>query len=124
MLLAQRVGCDGRQQKVPRQTPCQVRRRLMLKRIHHRDTESTAKTGRRWEQKMWNSMFLSTVLLFSLCPLCLCGEPSSLDSDLTSLAKAHKGKVAIAMKHLENGETFFLNADDVMPTASLIKLPI
>jgi beta-lactamase class A len=64
------------------------------------------------------------IFLLSLCPLCLCGEPSSLDSKLTPLAKAHKGKVAIAMKHLESGETFFLNADEAMPTASLIKLPI
>jgi beta-lactamase class A len=38
--------------------------------------------------------------------------------------KAHKGKVAIAVKHLETGETCFINADAVMPTCSLIKLPI
>ncbi len=67
---------------------------------------------------------LPLLILFSLCPLCVCGEPSSLESTLTPLAKSHKGKVAIAMKHLESGETFFLNADEVMPTASLIKLPI
>jgi beta-lactamase class A len=43
---------------------------------------------------------------------------------LAPLIKAHKGKVAIAVKHLESGETYFLDADRVMPTASLIKLPI
>jgi beta-lactamase class A len=40
------------------------------------------------------------------------------------LAKAHKGKVAIAVKHLGSGESFYLNADEPMPTASLIKLPV
>jgi beta-lactamase class A len=43
---------------------------------------------------------------------------------IEALAAAHKGKVAIAFKHLGNGATCFRNADDVMPTASLIKLPI
>jgi len=62
--------------------------------------------------------------LLYLCPLCLCGEPSSLESRLLPLAKAHKGKVAIAVKHLGSGESFYLNADEPMPTASLIKLPV
>ncbi len=48
----------------------------------------------------------------------------NLGARLVPLAKAHKGKVAIAVKHLVTGEEFFCNADDVMPTASLIKLPI
>jgi len=43
---------------------------------------------------------------------------------LDKLAAGHKGKVAIALKHLGCGETYFHNADDVMPTASLIKLPV
>jgi beta-lactamase class A len=52
-------------------------------------------------------------------------EPSSgLADRIEALAAAHKGKVAVAMKHLGTGETFFRNADDVMPTASLVKLPI
>jgi beta-lactamase class A len=40
------------------------------------------------------------------------------------LAKAHKGKVAIAVKHLRTGETYCLNADEPMPTASLIKIAV
>jgi beta-lactamase class A len=67
---------------------------------------------------------LALFFVLSLCPLCLCGEPSSLEARLAPLAKAHKGKVAIAVKHLGTGETFFLNADEPMPTASLIKLPV
>jgi len=40
------------------------------------------------------------------------------------LAKAHHGKVAIAVKNLETGESYWLNADEVMPTASLIKVAV
>ncbi|HXG13036.1 MAG TPA: serine hydrolase [Gemmataceae bacterium] len=48
----------------------------------------------------------------------------SLEARLAPLAKAHKGKVAIAVKHLGTGESYYLNADEPMPTASLIKLPV
>lgn len=48
----------------------------------------------------------------------------TLESRITPLAKAHKGRVAVAVKHLTTGEEFYLNADERMPTASLIKLPI
>src|SRR5262245_16973282 len=67
---------------------------------------------------------LGILCLFSLCPLCLCGDSSSLESRLVPLAKIHKGKVAIAVKHLGSGDSFYLNADEPMPTASLIKLPV
>ena len=66
---------------------------------------------------------LTVALLFSLCPLCLCGEPS-LESRLAPLAREHKGKVALAVKNLETGESYYLNADEVMPTASLIKVAV
>src|SRR5262249_38319807 len=36
----------------------------------------------------------------------------------------HKGKVAIAVKHLGTGESYYLNADEPMSTASLIKLAV
>lgn len=48
----------------------------------------------------------------------------TLESRLKPLADAHKGKVAIAVKHLGTGEAYALNADEPMPTASLIKLAI
>jgi beta-lactamase class A len=68
-------------------------------------------------------MLTSLTLLFvSLAPA---AEPvSPLADKLEVLAAAHKGKVAIAVKHFGTGETYFRNADDVMPTASLIKLPV
>jgi beta-lactamase class A len=40
------------------------------------------------------------------------------------LIRAHKGKVAVAVKHLGTGESFEYHAADVMPTASLIKFPV
>src|SRR5438552_3090414 len=49
---------------------------------------------------------------------------SDLESCLGPLVKGHKGKVAIAVKHLVTGESYYLNADEPMPTASLIKLPV
>jgi len=69
--------------------------------------------------KLTPAVFL---VLFLLPPVL--AEETALAKRLTALAKAHKGKVAIAVKHLQSGETFFLNADQVMPTASLIKLPV
>src|SRR5437879_4336625 len=65
----------------------------------------------------------SVVLLLSWCPWCLGGEPS-LESRLAPLAESHRGKVAIAVRHLGTGESYFLNADEPMPTASLIKFPV
>jgi beta-lactamase class A len=48
----------------------------------------------------------------------------SLESKLLPLIKAHKGKVGVMVKHLGTGETWSYHADDVMPTASLIKFPV
>jgi beta-lactamase class A len=65
---------------------------------------------------------LASVLLF-LC--CQGASPAdSLEARLTPLVKAHKGKVAIAIKNLKTGERYDLHADEVMPTASLIKFPV
>src|SRR5215468_6100864 len=58
------------------------------------------------------------------CSPSLCGENTSLEGRLAPLAEAHKGQVAIAVKHLDTGESYFLNADTPMPTASLIKLAV
>jgi beta-lactamase class A len=47
-----------------------------------------------------------------------------LAARLRPLIDAHKGDVAIAVKHLKTGETFRHRADEPMPTASLIKFPV
>ncbi|HYT94107.1 MAG TPA: serine hydrolase [Gemmataceae bacterium] len=59
--------------------------------------------------------------------LALLGGPpatDTLEARLAPLAKAHKGKVAIAVKHLTTGESYSLLGDEPMPTASLIKFPL
>jgi beta-lactamase class A len=52
------------------------------------------------------------------------GASSTLESRLMPIIAAHKGKVAVAVKHLGTGESFRHHADRVMPTASLIKFPV
>jgi beta-lactamase class A len=49
---------------------------------------------------------------------------ATLKSRLMPLVLAHKGKVAVAVKHLKTGESFEYRATEVMPTASLIKFPV
>ncbi len=66
---------------------------------------------------------MGLLLLLGTCPPCL-GAEDTLEARLAPLAKSHKGKVAIAVKHLTTGESYYLNADEPMPTASLIKLPV
>ncbi len=64
---------------------------------------------------------------FALVLALWCGaqpKPASLEARLAPLAKAHKGKVAIAVKHLDTGEAWTLMGDQPMPTASLIKFPV
>jgi beta-lactamase class A len=68
--------------------------------------------------------FTTIVSLILLLPTWVFGGQPSLEERLAPLAKAHHGKVAIAVKHLRTGETYFLNADEPMPTASLIKLAV
>jgi beta-lactamase class A len=69
-------------------------------------------------------MLAILVKLPVLSVLLLNPPESGLEARLDPLAKAHKGKVAIAVKHLGTGESFYLNADEPMPTASLIKLAV
>ncbi|QEH33115.1 Beta-lactamase precursor [Aquisphaera giovannonii] len=48
----------------------------------------------------------------------------TLTSRLEPLIRAHKGKVAIAVKNLKTGEEFHHRGAEVQPTASLIKFPV
>ncbi|MCA8958007.1 MAG: serine hydrolase [Planctomycetes bacterium] len=57
----------------------------------------------------------------------LCATPvtaQDLDGRLRPLIAAHRGQVAVAIKHLGNGMSFVHRADVPMPTASLIKFPV
>jgi beta-lactamase class A len=65
--------------------------------------------------------------LLALASFAIMAQPASaadLEARISPLVKEHKGKVAVAVKNLKTGESFYLHADDAMPTASLIKLPI
>lgn len=48
----------------------------------------------------------------------------TLSDRLAPLIQAHKGKVAVAVRHLTTGDAFYYHADDPMPTASLIKVAV
>ena len=66
---------------------------------------------------------LSALILSTFIAADPTGE-TSLESRLAPLAEAHQGKVAIAVKNLQTGESYYRNADEVMPTASLIKVAV
>ena len=51
-------------------------------------------------------------------------QEKTLADRLMPLIKAHRGKVAVAVMHLDGGESFYEDADEVMPSASLIKFMI
>jgi beta-lactamase class A len=51
-------------------------------------------------------------------------DARSLEARLLPLLEAHMGQAAVAVKHLESGESFSYRADTPMPTASLIKFPV
>jgi beta-lactamase class A len=73
--------------------------------------------------RMAKRLGTAALALLVFCRACHCGEPS-LEDRLAPLTKAHKGKVAIAVKNLETGENYYFNADEPMPTASLIKVAV
>ncbi len=64
---------------------------------------------------------LPLLLVFLVCSP---AAAQSMGQRLQPLIEAHEGEVAVAVKHLRTGETFAVKADEPMPTASLIKLPI
>jgi beta-lactamase class A len=66
------------------------------------------------------SLLLSLLLSAPAIPA---AEPSLADA-IKPIAEAHKGKIAVAVKPLDGGDGYVLNGDEVMQTASLIKLAI
>lgn len=60
-----------------------------------------------------------------LLPLLLApaAEPT-LGSRLRPLLDAHQGTAAVGVKHLGTADTYFHNADAILPTASLIKVSV
>jgi len=70
---------------------------------------------------MRSSLPLAGLFVFALAVSA--AEPT-LESRIKPIADKHKGKVAVAVKNLATGEGYTLNADEVMQTASLIKLAV
>lgn len=68
------------------------------------------------------SLFLAVVLFAA--PLSAADEMAELQSVIMPLIEAHEGQVAVRILHLETGQSFQYQGDTVMPTASLIKLPV
>jgi beta-lactamase class A len=64
------------------------------------------------------------LLITAYLPAGAGAQEKTVASRLLPLIKAHKGKVAVAIKHLDSGETFYHEEDEEMPTASLIKFMI
>jgi beta-lactamase class A len=74
-------------------------------------------------QRAW-SLPIRAAALTSLALTGPAGAGEALESRLMPLIRAHKGEVAVAVKHLDTGESFAYRADEPMPTASLIKFPV
>ena len=68
-------------------------------------------------------MFHAVLMMLAVLPAAR-PDLAVLEQKIAGLARAHQGRVAVAMRHLDTGETILLNAGEVMPTASLIKFPV
>lgn len=68
--------------------------------------------------------FASLLCMTALVPCPAAESADQLAKQLRPLVDRHEGKVSVAIKHLKTGEEFKHNADEPMPTASLIKLPL
>ena len=79
--------------------------------------------------RIWHSAARAIWLLATFAvaaPALLGGRlgAETLDQRIRPLIEAHQGQVAVAVRHLENGDGFSHRADEPMPTASLIKFPV
>jgi beta-lactamase class A len=66
--------------------------------------------------------------MLALVPLCalvnIVARSPTLEDRLLPLARAHRGRVALAVEHLVTGQRYSLDGDRPMPTASLIKVAV
>ncbi|MSU79187.1 MAG: serine hydrolase [Gemmataceae bacterium] len=72
---------------------------------------------------MFRRIIVASLLAIYL-PVAVHGQEKSLAARILPLVSAHRGKVAVAVKHLDSGESFYFDEDVEMPTASLIKFMI
>src|SRR6185436_12809332 len=77
-----------------------------------------------WETISMLHSFCRSSIVFILFFVARFAGAQTLAERLTPLIAAHEGDVAVAVKHLKKGDSFTYKADEPMPTASLIKLPV
>ncbi|MGE0756898.1 MAG: serine hydrolase [Pirellulaceae bacterium] len=83
---------------------------------------SVSRAASRRARVHWLAILLTLVLFHR-------GSAGQIAADeladrLDPLFDGHAGRVAVAVKHLTQGNTYTRHAEQVMPTASLIKLPV
>lgn len=66
----------------------------------------------------------TAIILIGLSSFARSEDDPRLTQALKPLISGHQGTVAVSVKHLTTGASFDHRADEPMPTASLIKLPI
>lgn len=64
------------------------------------------------------------VSLVVLSTLSFAATDTSLQQKIEAMAAQHRGKLALYAANLKTGDTVAIDADDPVPTASVIKLPI
>lgn len=52
------------------------------------------------------------------------GSEEDLEASLAEVVEGFRGNVGVYVRHLDTGETAALRADDLFPTASMIKVPL
>lgn len=68
--------------------------------------------------------FISVALVLALRTPVLAQDDPALQTQLTALASAHQGKVALYAIDVRSGKTASIDADKPVPTASVIKLAV
>src|SRR5947209_13834250 len=68
---------------------------------------------------------LFALFALALFPItALAGVDAALQTKIEAVAAQHHGKLALYASNLKTGQTVAINADNPVPTASVIKLPI
>ena len=68
--------------------------------------------------------FIPVALVLALCAPAPAQDDPALQAQLTALASAHQGKVALYAVDVRSGKTASIDADKPVPTASVIKLAV
>uniref|UniRef100_A0A7C2NWC0 beta-lactamase n=1 Tax=Schlesneria paludicola TaxID=360056 RepID=A0A7C2NWC0_9PLAN len=86
--------------------------------------------SRSGQSSSWVTLVVGIAVLASISSQTLARDHSvrraeaALSDALEPLIEDHSGRVAVMIRHLANGASYGVRADEPMPTASLIKLPV